>query len=217
MEDIESALVRDARRWQERVDNDAIRSSQLQVVSVGSGASRRSLRHVTLYPILAAAAVFIIIAAVLVVPRIINVSVSRSQSAASSAGPRAGEVDSRQVSTGTSGYADAPRRTLPKLTALQTARLISAPWKLLSLPDAGRTLEIVFVDGLPGCARTAGQYVAETSRSVTIAVLADFYKPDGPCPSMLQVGRVRIHLVHPLGNRQLVHAVVGPQWGKIKL
>jgi hypothetical protein len=86
-------------------------------------------------------------------------------------------------------------------------RMVSAPWTLLHAD--GTTLSIVSPGG--GCETFGPTHVAETSRSVTIAVY-DFV-PTGSnvaCPAIAFARHLRIILRQLLGARKLIHAPVTP-------
>jgi hypothetical protein len=125
--------------------------------------------------------------------------------------PRPGVVDSKRPSNDPA-FVQAPRLRPQPLTAAQAKSLTAAPWKLLAVSAAGRRLEIGFASGIPGCASTAGLFVHETDTSVMIDVLTRFRGNGQACASALQVARATVQLQRPLGNRQLLHAVVDSNW-----
>lgn len=89
-------------------------------------------------------------------------------------------------------------------------------WRMVTLSDDQRRLQIIYVGGDGWCTRSGGILVVENDSSVTIAATGTSRKGATQCPAMLQQYAGTVALGAPLGKRSLLHAPVSPQWADIQ-
>jgi hypothetical protein len=82
----------------------------------------------------------------------------------------------------------------------------SVPWTFESLAQRGRRVFISFVTG--GCMSPGYVAVAESARTVELAVWSQVSTGNRPCPAFARVTYGYVELTAPLGHRQLEHAPV---------
>jgi hypothetical protein len=136
-------------------------------------------------------------------------------------GPAADGLPTSPVSTDPLDTSPAPgtdlslARPVRVLTGKPSGRVLSMPWRLVSISNGGRTLIVYYVSGdgvRPDGVNAIGFQIIQTRRSVELIAVSRDANTGRDEAGSLAIGYGVITLTQPLNGRSLLHAPTNSGW-----